>query len=134
MNLLQQLQSYLQNPQRKAQLEVEVAAIIDWGRPFVTATHSLEGDGLWYYSAMRKLKPSRLPFVLHTLPILMLLHAYYVIVLTEACCREPSLLHVSKGQLCNSTCISQVLQQNIIQYGTACLQPGLNYFEMHFLL
>ena len=31
--------------QKKAFLEIELAAIVDWGKPFVTATYSLEGDG-----------------------------------------------------------------------------------------
>ena len=39
--------TFFTDPQKKAQLEVELASIIDWGRPFVTvtATYSLEGDG-----------------------------------------------------------------------------------------
>ena len=31
--------------QKRAFLEIELAAVVDWGRPFVTATYSLEGDG-----------------------------------------------------------------------------------------
>jgi len=37
--------TFFTDTQKKAQLEVELATIIDWGRPFVTATYSLEGDG-----------------------------------------------------------------------------------------
>ena len=39
------LLTYFTNPEKKALLEVELATIIDWGKPFVTATYSLEGDG-----------------------------------------------------------------------------------------
>ena len=31
--------------QKRAYLEIKLAAVIDWGKPFVTATYSLEGDG-----------------------------------------------------------------------------------------
>lgn len=31
-------------PQKTAMLEFELAAIDGWGRPFVTATYTLEGD------------------------------------------------------------------------------------------
>ena len=81
---------------------------------------------------MRKLKPSGLPFVLHTLPILMLLHADYVIVLIEACYREPSLLHVPKGQLIQlvqAKYYSNVLfsmEQHVCSLGL------ITYFEKHF--
>ena len=30
---------------KRAFLEIELAAIVDWGKPFVTDTYSLEGDG-----------------------------------------------------------------------------------------
>jgi len=40
------LLTFFTDPQKKTQLEVELAAILDWGKPFVTTTYSLEGDGL----------------------------------------------------------------------------------------
>ena len=37
------------NPlEKKAPLEVELAAIMDWGRLFVTAIYSLEGMTFWH--------------------------------------------------------------------------------------
>ena len=63
----------------------------------------------------------------HTL-ILMPLHADYLIMLIEVCCRGPSLLHVLKNQL-------QARPYNnayIVHYGTTCVQPGLDYFKRHF--
>ena len=45
--------------QKKAPLEVDVATIIDWGRPFVTATYSLKGDvplALEYYEKIETVK------------------------------------------------------------------------------
>ena len=37
--------SHFTDTQKRAVLEIELAAVIDWGKPFVTATYSLEGDG-----------------------------------------------------------------------------------------
>ena len=39
------LLQFLQDPQKKAFLEVELAIIVDAGMPFVQATYNLEGDG-----------------------------------------------------------------------------------------
>ena len=39
------LLQFLQDPQKKAFLEVELAIIVDAGMPFVQATYKLEGDG-----------------------------------------------------------------------------------------
>jgi len=93
--------------QKKALLEVELATIIEWGRSFVTATYSLEGDGPLALECYEKIEPSNLQYVLHILQILMLLHARYLPVLKEAYCRGPFLLifedqhplvrHYSKG-------------------------------------
>ena len=33
------------DPNKKALLEIELAAVVDWGAPFVKATYALEGDG-----------------------------------------------------------------------------------------
>ena len=125
------LLTFFTDPQKKAQLEVELAAVIDWGRPFVTATYSLEGDGPLVLECYEKIKTVRIAIrTAHTLNL-------------DAIARrlcdstDRSLLQRafppshSKGST-NSTCTSQVLQQCIVQYGTACVQPGLNYFEKDF--
>ena len=39
------LLSYLQIPQTSSKLQVEIAATVDWGEPFVKACYDLEGDG-----------------------------------------------------------------------------------------
>ena len=39
------LLSYLQIPQTNSKLQVEIAATVDWGEPFVKACYDLEGDG-----------------------------------------------------------------------------------------
>ena len=50
MKILDQLYdpSYLRcwkNPQKCAHLHLELAAVVDWGEPFVKACYFLEGDG-----------------------------------------------------------------------------------------
>ena len=57
--LLPQLQikaAYLSDPQKKAQ---ELAAVIDWGKPFVTATYLLESDGPLVMEAYEKIETVR---------------------------------------------------------------------------
>ena len=39
------LVTFFTNLEKKALLEVKLATIMDWGRPFVIATYFLEGDG-----------------------------------------------------------------------------------------
>ena len=45
--------------QKRALLEVELAAVIDWGKMFVTATYSLEGDGPLVVDAYEKIETVR---------------------------------------------------------------------------
>ena len=45
MDLLSLQQSYLEFQTERVLLEVELAAVVDYGRPFVTTTYKLEGDG-----------------------------------------------------------------------------------------
>ena len=53
------LLTFFTEPQKKAQLEVELAAVIDWGRPFVTAIYSLEGDGPLVLECYEKIETIR---------------------------------------------------------------------------
>ena len=39
------LLSFFSDSSKKANLQIELAAIVDYGEPFVTATYKLEGDG-----------------------------------------------------------------------------------------
>ena len=122
------LLAYFTNPEKKALLEVELATIIDWGKPFVTATYSLEGDGpleLECYERIETVKAA-----IHTA------HTPNL----DAVARRLS-ASTEKGLLQRafppshsrgSTSSSQKFQQRILQYGTACIQPGLDYFEKQF--
>ena len=53
------LLTFFTDPRKKAQLEVELAAVIDWGKPFVTATYALEGDGSLVMEAYERIEAVR---------------------------------------------------------------------------
>ena len=53
------LLTFFTKPQKKAQLEVKLATVIDWGKPFVTATFSLEGDSSLVIKAYEKIEAVR---------------------------------------------------------------------------
>jgi len=42
--MMEKLIRLFTDTQKKKLVELEIATIIDWGRPFVIATYSLEGD------------------------------------------------------------------------------------------
>jgi len=54
--LLLQLMMFITDPQKKAVFKVELAAIIDWGKMFVTATYSLEEDVMLVVYAYEKIE------------------------------------------------------------------------------
>ena len=119
---------FFTDPQKKALLEVEIATTVDWGIPFVTATYSLEGDGplaLHCYEKIETIKAA-----IHTAHTPNL-DAVARQLSTSA---EKSLLQRAfpSSHSRGSTSASQTLQQRIVQYGTTCVQPGLDYFEKQF--
>jgi len=67
--------------------------------------------------------------VLGTPPMSMLLLGVCLIAVIGVCCKEFSVHHVQEGP---RVATSQSLEQNIIQYATACVQPGLDYFNQMF--
>ena len=101
------LLSILEDSQKKAKLQLELAAVIDAGAPFVKATYGLEGDGA------------------------LVLSSYDVIAsLTEAIrtAHFPNLRALStKLSASNAT-----LAQQYEQYGHNCVQPGMQYFMTRF--
>jgi len=119
--------TFFTDAQKKALLEVELATIIDWGRPFVTATYSLEGDGPLALECYEKIETVKAAIRTAHTPNL------DAIARRISASAERSLLQrVFPSHSRGSASASQTLQQRIIQYGTACVQPGLDYFEKHF--
>ena len=108
---ISKLMTFFTDPQKKALLEVELAAIIDWGKTFVTATYSLEGDGPLVVDAYEKIETVRAAIRAG--------HTPNVNAVARRLCNssDRSLLlgifRLSRSR--GSTSTSQALQQNIIQ-------------------
>ena len=119
---------FFTDPQKKALLEVEIVATIDWERPFVTATYSLEGDGPLAFHCYEKIET--INAAIHTA------HTPNLDAVARrlSASAEKSLLLRAFPSLHHrgSTSLSQTLEQRIIQYGTSCVQPGLDYFKKRF--
>ena len=100
------LLQFLQDPQKKAFLEVELAIIVDAGIPFVQATYKLEGDdhlALECYEVISSLKAA----------------------MNMAQPHYPNLQAVvrrlSGGNL--------QVEQQLNHYAISCVQPGLRYYN-----
>ena len=98
------LSVFFQDKQKNAYLQLELAAIIDWGEHFVKATYNLEGDG---------------PLVLQCYEIIDAIVAAIRLAHTP---NVRAVAHKLVGQLRRTT-----LQQ-LLTYAKNCIQPGLDYF------
>ena len=121
------LVTFFTDPQKKALLEVELAAIMDWGKPFVTATYLLEGDGPLALECYEKIETVRLAIRTAHTPNLDAIARRLSDSADRSLLQRAFPPSRSRGSTAN-----QSLQQRIVQYGTACVQPGLDYFERHF--
>jgi len=122
------LVTFFTDPQKKALLEVELATVMDWGRPFVTATYLLERDGPLALECYEKIETVRVAIHTAHTPNLDAIARR----LSDSADRSLLQRAFPPSRSRGSTCTSQPLQQRIVQYGTACVQPGLDYFEKHF--
>ena len=120
--------TFFTDPQKKALLEVELASIIDWGRPFVTATYSLEGDGPLALECYEKIETVKAAIRIAHIPNLEAVARRLSVSAEKSLLQRAFPPSHSRG----SASASQTLHQRIVRYGTACVQPGLNYFEKHF--
>ena len=93
----------LQNASVKAHIQTELAAIVDAGEAFVKATYSLEGDG---------------PLAFHCFEVLSTLSAGIQVA------HDPNLQAIA--QMLSGG--SLVVIQQWVDYGKACITPGLQYF------
>ena len=119
---------FFTDPKKRAQLEVELAAIIDWGKPFVTATYSLEGDGYLVMETYEKVETVRAAIWAG--------HTPNVSAVARRLCGssdkslQQAVFHPVHSR--GSTCTNQALQHSIIDYATQCVQLGLHYFNKVF--
>ena len=96
----QKLVTMLENPSAKPLIQIELAAVIDAGKPFVKATYNLEADGVMCFETLSALAAS-----IHV--------AHY-----------PNVLAVANslgGAVAANT-------QKWVDYAKTCVQPGLQYF------
>ena len=94
----------LSDPNKKVTLQVELAAIVDWGEPFVKATYKLEGDGVLALQCYKVIDTIRAS-----------IHA----------ANTPNLLAVAErlsGEVSHS-------KQLMLRHGQQCIQPGIDYFN-----
>ena len=103
----QKLLSILQDIQKYSNLQLELAAVIDAGKPFVQATYRLEGDGALVFSCFDVLASLAAGIQTAHFPNLVAVAA-----------------RLSAGNLS--------LGQQFMQYGHDCIEPGLQYFYTRF--
>lgn len=92
--------------QKRAYLEIELAAVIDWGKPFVSATYSLEGDG----------------------PLIMSSYEIVETVKSAICVSDTPNVRGVIRRLSSSMPTFQ-RSQNLFEYARKCVQPGIEYFH-----
>jgi hypothetical protein len=91
-----------QDTQKVILFKLELAAIIDWGKPFVTATYDLEGDGPLAFFCYEKIK---------------------AVVASIEVANTPNVDAVVR-----SLSSDVQSQQQLMAYAKSCVQPGLDYF------
>ena len=97
----------LDDPVKSSRLQVELAAVIDAGEPFVKATYLLEGDG--------PLAPKCYEIVNNLFASIHVQHFPNLLAVAQT---------ISPG--------SASRRQQWIDYGKACVAPGLQYFNNKF--
>uniref|UniRef100_A0A1X7TYF9 HAT C-terminal dimerisation domain-containing protein n=1 Tax=Amphimedon queenslandica TaxID=400682 RepID=A0A1X7TYF9_AMPQE len=103
------LLAFMSDSNKKALLQVELAATIDWGEPFVKACYALEGDGLLVLSCYERIN---------------------VIISTIEVNHTPS-LSATVSQICSAATDGAAAQLQLMQYAKSCVQGGIDYFHNH---
>lgn len=98
------LLAVLTDPNKKLYLVLELAAVVDYGRPFITATYTLEGDG----------------------PLVLVYHE--VIVGMQAAMHADHTPNVDAVARKLSSSAPHLLS-HLKAYASRCTQPGMDYFE-----
>ena len=101
------LLALITDPNKKALFEIELA-VVDWGAPFVKATYTLEGDGALAVVCYEIVDTVRAA-----------IHAAHT----------PNVRAIAR-KLVGSVL---ALQQQLIDYGRACVEPGIQYFQTTYL-
>ena len=99
----------LSHRQKRVLLKMEVAAVVDAGRPLVQATYVLEGDGPPLVQCYEELSKVSASFST----------AYY-----------PNTKAVAQITAAESG--NPAFEQTLIDYATQCIKPAIDYFEEKF--
>ena len=100
------LLSLLADPQKRALLQLEIAATIDWGEPFVKACYHLEGDGALAVECYNVVE--RVSAAVHT-------------------ANTPNVQAIA--QQLSGVPPSHPNHKQMMVYAKSCVQPGLDYFQ-----
>ena len=101
---LKQIEAVLNDVQTKCSLQIELAAVVDAGKPMVESTYILEGDDALAWKCYEQLI-----FIQNSINVVNL----------------PNLTAISR-QISEG---NPVVAQQFYQYGVAAVQPGWNYFS-----
>lgn len=105
------LLAFMSDPSKKALLQVELAAVIDWGEHFVKACYSLEGDGVLVLSCYEKIN----------------------VILSAIEVNHTPTLSAVISQVCSAAedKAKANAHSQLMQYANSCVQEAINYFEKH---
>lgn len=98
------LLSFFSDPNKKVLLQIELAAVIDFGEPFVRATYRLEGDGALVFQCYEVIDTVRASIQAANMPNLL------------------AIATKLSGGVANS-------RQLMVDHGCCCIQPGIDYFN-----
>ena len=93
--------------EKRSILELELAAIIDGGLPFVQATYQLEGDDALIFTCFDELNA-----VYHAIEVANL----------------PNVNRIAQRLACGN----QVVENKLIEYAMSCIKPAHDYFLLKF--
>ena len=130
------LLGFLTDVEKKAKLQLELAAVIDWGHPFVKATYRLEGDGPLAVDCYETIETVRAAIgSSHTPNVQAIIQKVSSssdsILLHNVFCVSPKVHSRDARGKAGSSNSGGSLQQEMLQHTKACVQPGLDYFEKH---
>ena len=104
-SLTSKLRSLCQDVQKNVYLQLELAAVVDWGEHFVKATYTLEGDG---------------PLGLRVYEVI---NTIVASIHTAHCPNVQAIAKKLEGKV-RSVSLAQMLR-----YAQGCVQQGLDYFQ-----
>lgn len=105
-NTRAKLIEFYENVQKCHSLKVELACVVDAGKPFVQATYKLEGDGLLAVDCHEVISSLSTSVKLENYPNL-----------------QAVVKSIAKGKL--------DVQQKWLQYANTCIKPALDYYSQH---